>query len=87
MTSATGVPDSDLQFDADMTRNEIAALEVIFTTEIADEAMPILFVIKDIHGFLGTGQRGLTLRSPAGYEISPPGLRRAAITWFFFLRL
>jgi hypothetical protein len=27
-----------------MTRNEIAALEIIFTTEIADEAMPILFV-------------------------------------------
>ena len=51
-------PDSDLQFDADMTRNEIAALEVIFTTEIADEAMPVLFVIKDIHGFLGTDQRG-----------------------------
>jgi AAA+ superfamily predicted ATPase len=33
-------------------------LEVILTTEIADEAMPVLFVIKDIHGFLGTGQRG-----------------------------
>ena len=51
-------PDSDLQFDAEMTRNEIAALEAIFTFDHKNEAGPVLYCIKDIHGFIGNRDRG-----------------------------
>ena len=59
-------PDSDLAFDLEMTRNEVAALEEIYNyNEKAQEVLAkrnqtfedvglVLFVIKDIHGFLGS---------------------------------
>ena len=56
-----------------MTRNEIATLEVIFTTEIADEAMPVLLVIKDIHGFVCEW-------AEQDSDLRPPLCKRGALT-------
>ena len=64
-------PDNDLAFDLEITRNEVAALEEIYNyNEKAQEVLSkrnqtfedvgsVLFVIKDIHGFLGSRDRGL----------------------------
>ena len=56
-------PHSDLGFDLEMTRNEVAALEEIYNynekaqeilakyNQTFEDVRSVLFVIKDIHGF------------------------------------
>lgn len=63
-------PDNDLAFDLEMTRDEVAALEEIYnyhekTQEVLskrnqtfEDVGSVLFAIKDIHGFLGSRDRG-----------------------------
>ncbi|MGD0005524.1 MAG: hypothetical protein ABSE06_14980 [Anaerolineaceae bacterium] len=75
-------PDSDLAFDLEITRNEVAALEEIYNyNEKAKEVLSkrnqtfedvgsVLFVIKDIHGFFGNRDRGLLARGLLSILIS-----------------
>ena len=77
-------PDSDLAFDLEMTRNEVAALEEIYNyNEKAQEVLAkrnqtfedvgsVLFVIKDIRGFFGSADRRIL--AAGCFQFYPPCL-------------
>lgn len=56
--SSSWQPDADLQFDSYTTREPNPALETILNHQVADSGKAVLWVMKDLHGFLGSRDRG-----------------------------